>query len=66
MTAQDRSTLICDLVKKHRRVLVSELSELCNVTEETIRKDLNKLESSGFLTRIHGGASSQSRKTDPQ
>ncbi len=56
MTAQDRVTLISDLAKKQRRVLVSELSEICNVTEETIRKDLNKLESAGLITRVHGGA----------
>ena len=55
MTAKDRVTLIRDLAQKNRRVLVSELSEICEVTEETIRKDLNKLETEGVITRVHGG-----------
>lgn len=56
MTAKDRVTLISELAQRNKRVLVSELSELCEVTEETIRKDLNKLETAGLLTRVHGGA----------
>lgn len=35
---------------------VSELSRICAVTEETIRRDLDKLESEGKLMRSHGGA----------
>lgn len=35
---------------------VSELSKLYKVTEETIRRDLDKLEAEGFLTRSFGGA----------
>lgn len=35
---------------------VAKLSELLNVTEVTIRRDLEKLESEGFLYRTHGGA----------
>jgi DeoR family L-fucose operon activator len=41
-------------------VRVSELSELFNVTEVTIRSDLSKLESEGKLIRNHGGAASLS------
>ena len=37
-------------------VTVAELSEELNVTMETIRKDLNYLEESGQVVRIHGGA----------
>ena len=56
MTAKDRIALISELAHKNKRVFVSELSELCQVTEETIRQDLNKLEKAGLLTRVHGGA----------
>lgn len=35
---------------------VSELSGLFSVTEETIRRDLEKLESEGILNRTFGGA----------
>lgn len=56
MTAKSRLDVIQDLVKKEKRVVVSELSEICGVTEETIRKDLTKLEEQGVVTRVHGGA----------
>ncbi|MDP3177437.1 MAG: DeoR/GlpR family DNA-binding transcription regulator [Spirochaetaceae bacterium] len=35
---------------------VHSMSELLNVSEVTVRRDLEKLESEGFLTRMHGGA----------
>ncbi len=38
------------------RSSVGELSQLLGVSEVTIRKDLDLLESQGLLTRIHGGA----------
>ncbi len=47
---------IQDFVYKNCKASISELSGLCDVTEETIRKDLNKLEEEGVLTRVHGGA----------
>ena len=56
MAAKDRIALITELAQKNKRVFVSELSELCQVTEETIRQDLKKLEKAGFLSRVHGGA----------
>ena len=37
-------------------VFVSELSRLYNVTEETIRRDLEKLKNDGVVTRTYGGA----------
>jgi DeoR family fructose operon transcriptional repressor len=42
------------IVNKHADV--SQLAEMLDVTEVTIRKDLEKLESEGFLSRTHGGA----------
>jgi len=56
MTAKERLAAIQNLVYKNSKASISELSELCDVTEETIRKDLNKLEEEGVLTRVHGGA----------
>lgn len=38
------------------RVSVSELSKRWDITEETVRRDLDKLEKQGFVTRVHGGA----------
>lgn len=38
------------------KVIVSDLSRLYGVTEETIRRDLDKLEKEGFAKKIYGGA----------
>jgi DeoR/GlpR family transcriptional regulator of sugar metabolism len=43
LTARDRSS-------------VGELSQFLGVSEVTVRKDLDLLESQGLLTRVHGGA----------
>lgn len=56
MSAQDRKEIIKQKVTTEKKVVVSELSELFQVTEETIRRDLEKLETEGVLTRTYGGA----------
>jgi len=56
MLAAERWQKIVQLVNERGSVRVSELSRLCEVTEETIRRDLDKLESEGKLLRSHGGA----------
>ncbi len=38
------------------RVVVSDLAALYSVTEETIRRDLEKLEAEGFAKKTYGGA----------
>ena len=44
------------MVANDKKVTVSNLSGIFQVTEETIRRDLEKLEDEGFLTRTYGGA----------
>lgn len=56
MLAAERRQYIMDIAQNDKRVLVSELSQKFNVTEETIRRDLEKLEKEGILTRTYGGA----------
>ncbi len=56
MFAIERIRIIKNHLRKDSKVSVAKLSELLNVTEVTIRRDLEKLESEGFLQRIHGGA----------
>lgn len=52
-------------LRNEKRVLVSELAEYYNVTEETIRRDLDKLEKEGYATKTYGGAIlGNSTKTD--
>lgn len=56
MLVAERYEKIVGLVNERGSIRVSELSELCGVTEETIRRDLDKLEQGGRLRRSHGGA----------
>ena len=56
MLVAERLQKIVQLVNERGSIRVTELSDLCGVTEETIRKDLDKLESEGKLMRSHGGA----------
>ena len=51
-----RHNKIVSTLNERETIRVSELSVLCGVTEETIRRDLEKLEALGKLARIHGGA----------
>ena len=56
MSAKDRINTIKQMVSNEKKVTVSNLSEVFRVTEETIRRDLEKLEIEGILTRTYGGA----------
>ena len=56
MFAIERVKIIKNHLIKDQKVSVAKLSELFNVTEVTIRRDLEKLEKEGFLKRTHGGA----------
>jgi DeoR family L-fucose operon activator len=56
MLVAERYEKIVQLVNDRGSIRVTELSELCEVTEETIRRDLDRLESAGRLRRSHGGA----------
>ena len=56
MAAKERVAVIKQTLERDRQVSVSELSRSLGVTEETIRRDLEKLEGEGFLKRTYGGA----------
>ncbi|MSI37858.1 DeoR family transcriptional regulator, partial [Escherichia coli] len=56
MAAKDRIQASKQMVANDKKVTVSNLSGIFQVTEETIRRDLEKLEDEGFLTRTYGGA----------
>ncbi|NIK68573.1 MULTISPECIES: DeoR/GlpR family DNA-binding transcription regulator [unclassified Paenibacillus] len=65
MLVAERYETIVRLVNERGSIRVSELSELCQVTEETIRRDLDRLEQAGRLRRSHGGAVSV-KDTQPE
>ena len=65
MLAIERKNEILNKLRAEQRVLVSELAVHYGVTEETIRRDLDKLEKEGFATKTYGGAIlGNSTKTD--
>lgn len=65
MLAIERKNQILEKLKTEQRVVVSELAAHYNVTEETIRRDLDKLEKEGYATKTYGGAIwGNSTKTD--
>ena len=51
MLAIERKNEIRSILQKEQRVLVAELSTRYQVTEETIRRDLEKLEKEGFVKK---------------
>lgn len=56
MLALERRNLILEKLQAEKRVVVSELSQLYDVSEETIRRDLDKLEKEGLAIKSYGGA----------
>lgn len=60
MLAPERQQQILTLLEERGTVRTIDLAEEFQVTDETIRRDLQNLSDNGQLTRIHGGASSLS------
>jgi len=56
MFNQERQSEIMLLLEKNERVSVPELSTHFQVSVDTIRRDLRKMELDGLLKRTHGGA----------
>ena len=56
MAGKERLMAIRQTIQTQKKASVGELSKICRVTEETIRRDLDKLEADGVVTRVHGGA----------
>ena len=56
MAQKDRLFEILDMVRAQKKVSVTELSRKYQVTGETIRRDLERLEREGYVARTYGGA----------
>lgn len=56
MLAIERRNQILALLQKDSRVVVGDLAKTFQVTEETIRRDLEKLEKQGYAKKTYGGA----------
>src|ERR1700685_2474719 len=53
---EERHQYILELLGSEGRVLAADLSSRYRVSEDTIRRDLRELASSGKIQRVHGGA----------
>ena len=60
MLKKERQAFILHQVNLHNKVLSSTLSLEINVSEDTIRRDLQELAEEGRLIKVHGGALSPS------
>ena len=56
MLAIESRNLTLEKLQRDKRVVVSELSAQFEVSEETIRRDLEKLAEEGFVVKTYGGA----------
>lgn len=56
MTSFERRQSLIDLLRRQPGLRVPEIAAALNVSEGTIRNDLNALEEDGKLERVHGGA----------
>jgi DeoR/GlpR family transcriptional regulator of sugar metabolism len=60
MLKKERQAYILHQVSLHNRVLCSSLCAEINVSEDTIRRDLQELAEEGKVIKVHGGALSHS------
>ncbi|MBK1440514.1 DeoR/GlpR transcriptional regulator [Parapedobacter sp. ISTM3] len=60
MLKEERQAFIVHQINLHNKVLSSDLSVQLNVSEDTIRRDLNELAENGKVLKVYGGALSKS------
>ena len=56
VTTYERRQSLLDLLHKQPGLRVPEIARALDVSEGTVRNDLNALEDEGRLRRVHGGA----------
>lgn len=56
MLALERQRCIVEMITARRSIRTTEIAQTFGVTEETARRDLERLEAEGQLSRTHGGA----------
>jgi DeoR/GlpR family transcriptional regulator of sugar metabolism len=56
LTTYERRQTLLELLHTQPGLRVPEIAQQLEVSEGTVRNDLNALEEEGYLTRVHGGA----------
>ena len=59
MLKEERHKIILREINLHNKMLTNDLSEQLNVSEDTIRRDLNDLAEQELILKVHGGAMSK-------
>jgi DeoR/GlpR family transcriptional regulator of sugar metabolism len=59
MIAEKRRQQILKLIEEHGAIRISNLGKRFNVTDMTIRRDIDFLSQQGLVNRVHGGAISE-------
>lgn len=60
MLKRERQAYILHQVNLHNKILCADLSQAINVSDDTIRRDLQELADDGKIIKVHGGALSNS------
>lgn len=64
MSFHERKQTLIQLLQKSQELSTSEIAKILYVSEPTVRRDLKKLEESGEIIRVHGGAKNQPLAAD--
>lgn len=56
MLTEKRYSLILEMINKNGSARIQDLCKILNTSESTIRRDLNALNETGMLKKVHGGA----------
>lgn len=56
MLAEERYSIILEMVRENKSVKLFELCELLGISESTVRRDLSTLDERGLVKKVHGGA----------
>ena len=56
MLTEQRYQLILELLEKQKSITVTEVKELLDTSESTVRRDITALDKAGKLTKVFGGA----------
>lgn len=64
MFAEQRIEKIKSILLDKKSIDIGTLASLLNVSEVTVRRDINKLQQEGFLVRTHGGIVLSNNKVD--
>ena len=56
MFKKERQAYILKQITEHQKVISADISQKMNVSEDTIRRDLQELADKGKLIKVHGGA----------